>query len=67
LPARGGTADEKDDAPPPDGDGSQFDRRIRPALGDHCLVGKGRRPGGSEHQDALAMAMLPKEGGLFFL
>jgi hypothetical protein len=41
LPARGGTADEKDDAPPPDGDGSQLDRRIRPALGDHLPRGQG--------------------------
>jgi hypothetical protein len=28
----------------PGSNGHQLDRRVRPVLGDHCLVGKGRRP-----------------------
>jgi hypothetical protein len=44
----GGTAGEHDDART-GSDGCQLDRRVRPVLGDHCLVGK--TPEGSRRPD----------------
>ena len=43
---------------PPGGDGSQLDRRVRPALGDDCIVGKPRRRRGGRGELELHVGAL---------
>jgi hypothetical protein len=57
-------AHSEDDRAHPRAHGSQLDRRVRPVLGDHCLVGKSpegsRQPGGELKPGTILFYVRPK-------